>query len=80
VEVQSGSARQPERVVAQTMNLGTYDDVQELADEVGDEYLRGVLRRAEIGQFNERSWAYWHYRLALAQPGGVPPMPRRQLG
>ena len=70
----------PERVVAQTMNIGAYDDVQALADAVGDDYLRGVLQRAEIGQFNERSWAYWHYRLGLSRPGSVPPMPKRQFG
>jgi hypothetical protein len=70
----------PERVVAQAMNIGSYDDVQELAMEADDDYLRDVLRGAEIGQFNGRSWSYWHYRLGLASPGNVPPMPKRQLG
>jgi hypothetical protein len=70
----------PARVVAQAMNIGSYDDVQKLAQEAGDDYLRDVLRRAEIGQFNERSWSYWHYRLGMASPGNVPPMPKRQLG
>lgn len=70
----------PERVVAQVMNIGDYDDVAMLAEEVGDDYLRGVLTRAEIGQFSARSWAYWHYRLGLAAPGQVPAMPTRRLG
>ena len=70
--------RQPGRVVAQVMNIGDYDDVQLLAACVGDNYLREELTHADIGQFNERSWAYWHYRLGLAKPGGVPPMPRRR--
>ena len=71
----------PERVVAQTMNIGSFEDVETLAMEVGDAYLRGVLTHAEIGQFNGRSWSYWHYRLGLASPGeDVPPMPARQLG
>jgi hypothetical protein len=69
----------PERVVAQVMNIGDYDDVQELAHQVGDQYLRDVLDHAEIGQFNERSWVYWHYRLGLVAPGRVPPMPTRRL-
>ncbi len=69
----------PARVAAQVMNIGEYDDVQALAHQVGDEYLRDVLRHAEIGQFNARSWAYWHYRLELAAPGCVPPMPARRL-
>lgn len=69
----------PERVVAQIMNIGDYDDVQALATLAGDAYLRSVLRQAEIGQFTPRSWAYWHYRLGLAEPGHVPPLPVRTL-
>lgn len=70
----------PQRIVAQAMNIGDYGDVQALAEQVGDDYLRDVLTHAEIGQFNERSWAYWHYRLGLSRPGMVPPMPVRNLG
>jgi len=69
----------PERMVAQVMNIGDYDDVQALAHQVGDEYLRDVLDHAEIGQFNERSWVYWHYGLGLAAPGRVPPLPARRF-
>ncbi len=69
----------PDRVIAQVMDIGDYDDVQQLVAQVGDEYLRRVLIRAEIGQFSERSWAYWHYRLGLAAPGNVPPMPQRRI-
>jgi hypothetical protein len=69
----------PERVVAQVMNIGDYDDVQALADEVGDDYLRQVLAHAEAGQFEARSWTYWHYRLGLARPGEVPPLPERLI-
>lgn len=67
----------PERIIAQVMNLGDYADVQALAALVGDEVLRDVLRQASAGQFNERSWAYWHYRLGLAEPDQVPPLPKR---
>lgn len=73
------AARMPERVAAQVMNLGDYEDVQTLAKQVGDDYLRNVLRNAEIGQFNARSWTYWHYRLGMAKPGQVPPMPKRRV-
>ena len=71
--------RLPERIVAQVMNIGDYFDVQVLANQVGDDYLREVLTNAEIGQFSERSWAYWHYRLGLARPGLMPPMPLRKV-
>jgi len=46
---------------------------------VGDNGLREVIAHAEIGQFDARSWAYWHYRLGLAKPGDVPPLPTRRL-
>lgn len=69
----------PERVVAQVMNIGDYDDVLALATLTGEDYLRGVLRAAEIGQFSPRSWAYWHYRLGLALPDHVPAMPTRAV-
>lgn len=69
----------PERVIAQVMNIGDYDDVQTLLAHVGDDALREVLVRAEAGQFNERSWAYWHYRLGLASADCVPALPVRRF-
>jgi hypothetical protein len=69
----------PERVIAQVMNIGDYSDVQLLASQVGDEVLREVLTHAEAGQFNERSWAYWHYRLGLSSVDQVPALPVRRL-
>ena len=77
-KVPDEALQQPERVVAQVMNIGDYDDVQMLAAQAGDDYLREVLVNAEIGQYNARSWAYWHYRLGLAVPGQVPAMPQRR--
>ena len=69
----------PERVVAQVMDIGDYADVQELADAVGDDYLRHVIAHAEPGMFSKKSWTYWHYRLGLSKPGQVPPMPQRRI-
>lgn len=69
----------PERVIAQVMNIGDYADVQTLVSQVGDEVLREVLTHAEAGQFNERSWAYWHYRLGLSSVGHVPDLPVRKF-
>ena len=70
----------PERVIAQVMNIGDYADVQLLAAQVGDDVLRQVLAHAQAGQFNERSWAYWHYRLGLASVDHVPALPVRRFG
>lgn len=73
--------RQPERIVAQVMNIGDYEDVLELVERMGEDELRRVLAQAEIGQFNARSWTYWHYRLGLARPDQtVPAPPKRRLG
>ena len=69
----------PERVVAQVMNIGDFDDMQALAREAGDEFLRNVIWHAQAGQFDERSWAYWHYRLGLAELEQVPPLPVRSF-
>lgn len=69
----------PERIVAQVMNIGDYEDVQRLVHEAGLTYLCEVLTHAEVGQFDARSWTYWHYRLGLSDLGEVPALPQRKL-
>ncbi len=69
----------PARIITQVMNIGEFEDVQGVAEALGDDCLRAVLRGTEAGQLNERSWHYWHYRLGLAAPGGVPPLPVRRI-
>jgi hypothetical protein len=69
----------PNRVIAQVMNKGDYADVQQLAHQVGDNVLREVNAQAQAGQFDVRSWAYWHYRLGLASVDQVLPLPVRRF-
>jgi hypothetical protein len=71
------AARYPQQVVAQVMNIGLFRDMNRLAEEMGDDCLREAIYNAEAGQFNERSWHYWHYRLRLSGVGQVPPLPAR---
>ncbi|HEX9037631.1 MAG TPA: hypothetical protein VF808_11640 [Ktedonobacterales bacterium] len=74
--------RYPDRIIAQVMNMGDYEDVQALVDAFGEEALRDVIRRAEAGWFNERSWVYWHIRLGLVPANAsaiIPPLPLRDL-
>ncbi|MES2203866.1 MAG: hypothetical protein V4496_01465 [Pseudomonadota bacterium] len=71
--------RYPERVIAQVMNIGGYDDVQLLIKSIGEERLKKILKAAEVGQFNERSWHYWHYRLRLAKLEQVPCLPQNRF-
>lgn len=74
------AAEQPERIIAQVMNIGDFDDVRALEMLAGTELLAKILNEAEIGQFSPRSWSYWHYRLDLAAVDEVPTMPSRRLG
>jgi len=69
----------PEQIMAQVMNLGDWDDACRLVHCVGKDALRRVIREAEAGMFNARSWHFWHYRLGLAEFGCVPPLPTRRL-
>jgi hypothetical protein len=71
--------RYPERVISQVMNIGDFDDVLALVDAAGEDRLREVIGHAEAGQFNPRSWAYWHYRLGLADIDQVPRLPPRRF-
>jgi hypothetical protein len=69
----------PERVIAQVMNIGDYADVLILVSQISEAVLREVLAHAQAGQFNARSWHYWHYRLGLATLDNVPALPTRKL-
>ena len=69
----------PQRVYAQVMDIGDFADVQLLANALGDDALRDVVKQAQAGQFNPRSWTYWHYRLGMAELGQVPALPKRQF-
>lgn len=69
----------PNRVMAQVMNIGDYADVQQLVNQMGDDMLREVVTHAQAGQFDQRSWVYWNYRLGLANVDHVPPIPVRRF-
>jgi len=53
------------RLIAQVMELGTWEDAHALLDLVGREAFVGVLRRPPLGVFSPRSWVFWHHRLDL---------------
>jgi len=63
----------------QIMNIGDNADILLLVSLLGEEVLREVLAQAQAGQFNERSWAYWHYRLGLPCEEPIPPLPVRSF-
>lgn len=56
---------QPARIIAQVMNLGTYEDIRRLERAVPPERLAEVMRAAEPGWFSPRSWEFWRGRLSV---------------
>jgi len=68
----------PQRIIAQVMNLGTFEDVMALRALAGDDEFKHVLRNARPGEFSERSWHYWHLILGIAPLDDIPPMPIRR--
>ena len=69
---------QPDRLIAQIMNLGDYADVQYMVNAIGAGPLLKALSSAQAGQFNPRSWHYWHYRLGLkSSKESLPALPKR---
>jgi len=67
----------PFRVLAQVMNIGTFEDVYKISTAFGDTSLKDVITHAQPGQFDKKSWSYWHYRLGLADTENTPPLPVR---
>jgi len=50
--------RRPERVIAQVMDIGTFEMAQLLRQNLGDRRLAQVLQQAEAGWYSPRSWTY----------------------
>lgn len=73
------AAEDQDRLAAQVMNMGTFEDARLVEKTLGRERLRSVLKAAAPGQLDRTSWAFWHYRLGLAKPGHVPPPPQRRF-
>ena len=63
----------PQRVLAQIMNIGTWNDTCVLVQLFSSKELKEVLENASAGYFRARSWHFWCYRLI----GKVLPMPIR---
>jgi hypothetical protein len=74
-----GLPHSDDRIIAQTMNLGTYDDILLLEQTVGRARLVEIMRHAEPGWINGRSWEFWRGRLSFATGATIPDKaPRRE--
>ena len=70
--------RRPNRVIAQVMDIGDFEDARRMSSALGMDKIRDVLLHSEAGWFSERSWNYWCNRLGVVKPGDpLPPMPQR---
>lgn len=61
----SSAASDSDRIAACVMARGTYDDICELIDLGGKEYLTEILHNAGSSSFSERARRYWQRYLGL---------------
>jgi hypothetical protein len=64
--------RAPDRLIAQVMALGTWDDIELAKRQWGLDAFRRVLATPPPGVFDPRSWNYWHVVFGIAP---TPPLP-----
>jgi hypothetical protein len=67
-----------DRIIAQVMNLGTYDDIRRLEAVYSPPELRAVMLRGHPGWMSERSWLFWRGRLLSAGVEPIPEAPPRR--
>jgi hypothetical protein len=72
------NAPSDDRIIAQVMNFGTYEDIRRLEAAYRPDELRAVMLRAQPGWIGERSWGFWHGRLEFAGAGPIPQAPPRR--
>ena len=61
------------RLIAQVMEMGTWEDSHELLALLGRDAFERVLRSPPSGILSPKSWVFWHYRLGLGEPRKSPP-------
>ena len=72
--------RSAERIVAQAMNMASFDDIIRLERELGYDALLNTMLSAQPGWLDERSWEFWRGRLAFATGRAIPEKaPRRSF-
>lgn len=70
--------RSDERILAQAMDLASFDVVRRLEQTVGPQGLAEVMLNAQPGWISERSWEFWRGRLAHAIGAQIPDAPPRR--
>jgi len=71
------SIKDPHRVIAQIMDIGTLEDIQQVTAVLGKRRMVDVLAHARPGWFHPKSWAFWNTALKRTPSGRIPPIPTR---
>ena len=66
------------RILAQAMNLASFEDILRLETALGPHHLTEVMLKAEPGWIDERTWDFWRGRLARATGRAIPESPPRR--
>ena len=66
------------RILAQAMELASFEDVRRLETALGAHHLIEVMLQAEPGWISDRSWDFWRGRLTLATGSVIPEAPPRR--
>ena len=66
------------RIIAQVMDIGSYEDILRLEAVLGRERLAEVMRHAAPGWISARSWDFWRGRLRAQAGLEVPERPPRR--
>jgi hypothetical protein len=67
-----------ERIIAQVMDIGSYEDILRLEAVLDRERLAEVMRHAAPGWISARSWDFWRGRLRAQAGLEVPERPPRR--
>jgi hypothetical protein len=67
------------RILAQAMDLASFDDVLRLEAELGSDRLAEAMLGAEPGWISERSWEFWRGRLSRSGRRIPEAAPRREF-
>jgi len=72
------SIKDPLRVIAQVMDMGTLEDIQEMIAVHGKRRMAEVLKHARPGWFHPKSWAFWNIVSGRTNYKNISPIPTRK--
>lgn len=70
--------RTPHRILAQAMDLASFDEMRRLEETAGLDTLIATMLHAEPGWLSDRSWELWRGRLSFATGRAIPEEPPRR--